>query len=69
MNANNIKTKRFFAQVFFWSKSGNSCAYQRYIDIKDKWDHSEEIYQKMVNKVKKLKHFDRVYRVDIVEVK
>ena len=64
MNANNIKTKRFFAEVFFLSKSGNPCTCHRYMNAKDE----EEVYEKMTGKVKKLKYFDRIDRVDIVKM-
>jgi hypothetical protein len=64
MHTNNTKTDKFFAEVFFRSKNGNPCAYHRYMNAKDE----KEVYEKMVGKVKRLKYFDRVDRVDIVKM-
>ena len=60
MNTNN----RYFAEVFFRSKKGNPCAYHLYMDAVNE----EEVYMNIVGKVKRLKYFDRVDRVDIVKM-
>lgn len=60
MNTNN----RYFAEVFFRSKKGNPCAYHLYMDAANE----EEVYMNIVGKVKRLKYFDRVDRVDIVKM-
>lgn len=57
----NNKPNRYFAEVFFRSKKGNPCALHQYMNASD----HDEAYEKIVRKVKKLKYFDRVDRVDI----
>lgn len=64
MDINNTNTHRYFAEVFFRSKKGNPCAYHLYMDGKDE----EEVYGNIVGKVKRIKYFDRVDRVDIVKM-
>ncbi len=63
MNLNN-KPNRYFAEVFFRSKSGNPCAFHRYMNARD----YDDAYEKIVSKVKKLKYFDRVDSVDIQQL-
>ena len=64
MDTNNTNTHRYFAEVFFRSKSGNPCTFYRYMDGKD----YGEVYESMVSKVKRIKYFDRVDKVDIVKM-